>query len=101
MASSESYIFDLLYKNEYTAAIAYRPLPDGSYEYTIGKKSDLVDFPVGPHTLPGTILHALCQVEPGWGGGSTIGGAPRNADGSRSKLTPREVLAIAEKIALK
>lgn len=34
------------------------------------------------------------QLEPGWGGGSTIGGAPRNPDGSRSKLGWTEVWPV-------
>jgi len=98
MATSESFVFDLLYKDGHNAAVAYRGLPDGSFEYTIGKKSDLVRFPLGPHSKPGTILHALAAIEPGWGGGSTIGGAPRNPDGSRSKLTPTEVFELIAKL---
>lgn len=99
MASSQQFIFTALYERGVTRAIAYDALPDGSYVYTVGKKSEFVDgFPVGPHTVPGTILHALNQREPGWGGGSTIGGAPRNADGSRSRLTPDEVFAIVERV---
>ena len=97
MARSDSFIFDLLYKDGITAAVAWRPLPDGSFEYTIGRKSDLVlGFPVGPHSLPGTLLHALAAAEPGWGGGSSIGGAPRNPDGSRSHLPPERLRAILE-----
>jgi len=96
MSTSESYIFDLLYKDGVNAAVAYRELPDGSFEYTIGKKSALVDFPLGPHSKPGTALYALAQKEPGWGGADSIGGAPRHPDGSRSRLTPAEVIAVIE-----
>jgi hypothetical protein len=97
MAKSNNFVFDLLYAAGYTRAIAYQELPDGSYNYTVGKKSELVgNFPVGPGNQPGTILATLNAREAGWGGGSTIGGAPRNADGSRSKLTPDEVFEIVE-----
>ncbi|WP_043603413.1 MULTISPECIES: hypothetical protein [Protofrankia] len=44
----------------------------------------------------GTILGALAAREPGWGGGSSIGGAPRRPDGSRSSLHPDEVFTIVE-----
>jgi hypothetical protein len=44
------------------------------------------------------ILAALGEIEPGWGGGSTIGGAPRNADGSRSRLTPKQVFDAVERV---
>lgn len=99
MATSRQFIFTALYEAGVTRAIAYDQLPDGSWVYTVGKKSEFVsNFQVGPHTEPGTILHALNAVEPGWGGGSTIGGAPRNADGSRSRLSPDEVFSIVESV---
>ena len=43
-------------------------------------------------------ITALGEIEPGWGGGSTIGGAPRNADGSRSRLTPKQVFDAVERV---
>lgn len=97
MATAEGYLFSSLYQDGYTKAIAYMQLPDGSYQYTVGKKSDLVSgFPVGPASEEGSILHVLNQKEPGWGGGSSIGGSPRNKDGSSSKLTPDEVFEIVQ-----
>jgi len=53
--------------------------------YTLGKTSDLVPF-----DLAGA-LGRLADAEPGWGGGSSIGGAPR-PDGSA--LSPYEVWQI-------
>lgn len=89
MAESNSFIFDKLYAEGHTKAVAYMKMNDGSYAYTIGKKSEFVSgFPVRQ------ILDALNSIEPGWGGGSTIGGAPRNADGSRSHMKPEEILNI-------
>ena len=97
MVKSNDFIFDLLYADGLNKAVAYNQAPDGSWVYTIGKKSEFVSgFPVGPHSQEGTVLHGLNAVEPGWGGGSTIGGAPRNADGSRSRLTPDEVFVLIE-----
>ena len=99
MAKSNNFVFDLLYADGYNCAIAYQELPDGSVNYTVGKKSELVGrFPVGPGDKAGTILATLNARESGWGGGSTIGGSPRNADGSRSRLTPNEVFAIVEAV---
>ncbi len=90
MVKSAGFAFGACYKQALNAVILYSDCPDGSITYTIGKKSEFVagfDIPA--------ILAALNAAEPGWGGGSTIGGAPRNADGSRSRLTPDEVFAIA------
>lgn len=99
MVTSNDFIFDLLYAKGYTKAIAYQVMPDGSYAYTVAKKSELVgSFPVGPTSKEGSILHALNKTEPGWGGGSTIGGAPRNKDGSRSRLTPDQVFNLVQGI---
>lgn len=98
MARSDSFIFDLLYKDGITAAVAWRPLPDGSFLYTIGKKSDLVHFPLGPVSMPRTCLFLLNQKETGWGGGSAIGGSPRNADGSGSRILPEELIQIIESL---
>ena len=86
-----------------TVALLAPQMPDGSVGYTIGKKSEFVDFPVGPHDIEGTVLNELKKLEEGWGGSSTIGGAPRNekvdeASGrkvvSRSHLSVEQVLGV-------
>jgi len=95
MATSDEPAFGKLYEDGFLRAVVYAQLPDGSVTYTIGKKSDMVSgFPVGPETKPQTLLYALNQKEAGWGGGTTIGGAPRNQDGSRSRLSPDKVFEI-------
>ncbi|KLL09927.1 hypothetical protein FrCorBMG51_21350 [Protofrankia coriariae] len=97
MATSDTDAFDRVYEAGHARAVMWRPLPDGSTAYTVGRRSDLVDgFPVGPAEAPGTILGALAAREPGWGGGSSIGGAPRRPDGSRSSLHPDAVFTIVE-----
>lgn len=70
-------------------------LRDGSHGYTVAKRSEFVKgFPVPK------ILAALASREPGWGGGSTVGGAPRNADGSRSSMAPEQVFEVVESVVL-
>ncbi|MBP9711626.1 MAG: hypothetical protein KBD55_01160 [Candidatus Pacebacteria bacterium] len=99
MAESEDFVFDLVYKAGHTRAVAIQRQPDGSIAYTVAKKSELVsNFPVGPMSKEGSILYELNKIEPGWGGGSTIGGAPRNPDGSRSRLSPEQVFEVIERI---
>ncbi|MFA6159449.1 MAG: hypothetical protein WC763_07525, partial [Candidatus Paceibacterota bacterium] len=95
LAESEGFAFPTLYADGHNAVILYNKQPDGSFAYTIGKKSEFIPyFPVGPHSKPDTILSFLNGHEKGWGGGSTIGGAPRNSDGSRSRLTPQSIIAL-------
>lgn len=70
-----------------------RPLEDKSTAVTIAKKSEFIDgFPLHK------IFLALNELEPGWGGGSTIGGAPRNENGSRSKLSPEQICTVIDDV---
>lgn len=67
--------------------------PFGTRAYTVGKVSEFVDFDVQGFL-------ALCgRREPGWGGGSTVGGAPRREDGSRSRLGEAEVGRVLLEVA--
>lgn len=77
------------YADGWNVLIGVLPAKDGSRLFTISKRSEFVRFDVR------AALAALHAREPGWGGGSTVGGAPRHPDGSRSKLSPDEVWAIA------
>lgn len=89
--------FEPAYASGHTRVVLWHEQLDGSTAYTVARRSDLVDdFPVGPAEQPGTILAALAAREPGWGGGSSIGGAPRHHDRSRSALHPDEVFTIVE-----
>lgn len=96
-------VFQTLYAKGARAAVACCPLADGTTAYTVGKASEFVagfDVPA--------ILRALAQAElevhpqqsaaHNWGGGSTIGGSPRNPDGSASRLTPKEVAQVVAQV---
>jgi hypothetical protein len=79
--SQDPHILSKLYQAGFDRFLLVRPQEDGSNAITIAKRSDFItDFPIPK------IYSALNKLEPGWGGGSTIGGAPRNEDGSRSRL---------------
>lgn len=67
--------------------VAGEPAADGTTAYTIGKRSEFVDYDVR------AFLARLTAREQGWGGGSTVGGAPRHADGRRSQLAIDDVAA--------
>ena len=71
--------------------VAMLPAKDGTHAFTIAKRSEFVKWDVPK------VLRALHAREPGWGGGSTVGGAPRNPDGTRSRLTAAEVWEIVRK----
>ena len=70
------------------------PAVGDSTAYTVAKRSEFVDFDVP------AFLAACSAVEPGWGGGSTVGGAPRHADGRRSTLSLDEVGRLLLRVAL-
>ncbi len=62
--------------------------PRGTVGSTIGKKSDFVSYDIQG------FLNAMNNLESGWGGASTIGGAPRHSDGDRSCLPMEKVKEI-------
>ncbi len=87
LGESEGDGFDTLYDVGVSGGVVYKKVEGGGYNYTIARKSDLVEeFPVQ------TILRALNAKEEGWGGGSSIGGSPMIESGSR--LSPEEVWKV-------
>lgn len=92
----------------------YNQLPDGTWTYGVCKASDLVATDLGPGSkvrpvtdvsqFEDTVLGALGKAEQlknpsqslahTWGGGTSIGGSPRNEDRSSSRLPPATVLEI-------
>lgn len=91
--------FDILYQEGFERVVLMNELPDGTFEYIIGKKTEKTnDFPVGPETEKGTILFELNSLESGWSGSVQYGGAPINSDGSRSLLTPQMIIDVINKI---
>ena len=90
--SSDPHVFASVYQSEDRIVLS-RPQDDGSLSITIAKKSDFIDcFPLTK------FYEKLNQLEPGWGGGSTIGGAPRNSDGSRSRLTIEKITEVIDQV---
>jgi hypothetical protein len=76
-----------------SVGVLHGDAPNGTRAYTIGKSSEFVDYDVRG------FLDAMNAAEPGWGGGSTIGGAPRGVDGSRSTLPLERVVEVFAAIA--
>ena len=84
--SQDPHVYSALYRAGFLRIVLVIPLEDGSLAVSIAKKSDFIE------NFPNEKIYAnLNKLEPGWGGGSSIGGAPRNPDGSRSRL-PLDVI---------
>ncbi|MBD3311008.1 MAG: hypothetical protein GF349_00745 [Candidatus Magasanikbacteria bacterium] len=75
------------------AAVMVPEGPEGTKGYTIGKRSDFVSYDVQ------AFLASMNELEKGWGGGSTIGGAPRLDGGKRSSLPVETVKSVFLAIA--
>lgn len=84
-----------VYAQGYVAGVLCPPGTEGSTGYFVAKRSDFVPFEVGE------FLEAMNEREEGWGGGSTVGGAPRRADGRRSELSAEVVREVLEEVASK
>ena len=94
-------VFGAMYKEGYSRVVSYHDVEatgddgtmESSHAYTIAKQSDLVQNFNIPY-----ILEHLHDIESGWGGGSSIGGAPRRENGSRSFLKPDQIFDYIEKM---
>jgi len=87
--SNDPHIYSTLYAAGFDRIVLLRPQDDGSLAVSLAKRTDYIDhFPLE------LMFKELNKLEPGWGGGSTIGGAPRNEDGSRSKLPIDTILEV-------
>ena len=91
--SQDPHVYTALYRSGFDRVVISRPQKDGSNAVSIGKRSDFIDnFP-----LP-RFYEALNLVEPGWGGSSMVGGAPRNEDGSRTKMTLDQISEVINSV---
>ena len=73
--------------------VVVRHLENKSMAVTVARKSEFIEgFPMKK------IFTALNKVESGWGGSNTIGGAPRKEDGTRSKLTIKQITTIIDDV---
>jgi len=91
IASSDLNGFDELYNRGYQVVVLMEPAAKGTFKYTVGKISDIIRYQLGDERTKGTLLHRLSGLENGWGGGTSIGGSPRLADGVSSRMTPHEI----------
>jgi hypothetical protein len=87
--SHDPHVYSALYRANFDRIVLMRPQQDNSIAYLLAKRSDFIDnFPI--HKF----YEEFNKIEPGWGGGSSLGGSPRNSDGSRSKLDQDTVIEI-------
>jgi hypothetical protein len=100
--SHDPHVYTALYKSGFDKIVISRPQQDGSNAVSIAKRSDFIDhFP-----LP-KFFTALNELEPGWGGSTMVGGAPRHEDGSRSMLSLDDIgevincVIIGKEVSLK
>ena len=91
IGTCDGFGFMQLYAQGFDVAVLHKGATDGSRTYTVAKRSDLVRYALGPVADAGSLLGRLATREPGWGGGSSIGGSPRLAGGVSSRLSPEEV----------
>lgn len=88
--SQDPHITSSLYQAGFDRLVVTRKLPD-SLAVTLAKRSDFIDhFPLFK------MYEEFNKLEPGWNGSSSIGGAPRNPDGSRSKLPLETIIRVVD-----
>lgn len=94
--SDNSHIYSTLYAAGFDRIVLVRYLDNGSLAVSLAKKSDFVD-----NFNLIKMYEELNKIETGWGGASSIGGSPRNSDGTRSKLPLEKILEIIDSTIIK
>lgn len=98
--SQDPHAFASIYQAGFDRVVLVRNQTDGSLCVTLAKRSDFISgFPIKKMYEELNKAEG-CDDKNGWGGGSTIGGAPRRSDGSRSKLKLEEIVAVIDKCVL-
>jgi len=91
--SSNSHSLGAIWHAGFERILLIRHLADESIAVTVARKSDFIEgFPLKK------IYASFNKLEPGWGGGSSIGGCVRNADGSRSRLSIDQMIEVVDSV---
>lgn len=91
--SQDPHALGAIWQAGFQRIVVVRPLEDGSTAVTLARRSDFIEgFPLQK------LYKALNVLEPGWGGSNTIGGAPRNEDGSRSRLPIETIINVVDEV---
>lgn len=85
--------FAALYERGLVVGMLCPEAEEGTRGYTIAKRSEFVDYDIRE------FLERIDSLEAGWGGASTIGGAPRREGGRRSELPVAEVRRVFLEVA--
>ena len=89
--TNDPHAFTSIYQAGFDRIVLVRPQNDNSLAITLAKRSDFIE---NFNLLK--IYEKLNEIEPGWGGSSSIGGSPRNVDGSRTKLKLECIINIID-----
>ena len=77
------------------AFVSVRDRPDGRIDFSIGRMSPFVDFPLDRIFRQLNAAEGTADSSDRWGGSDTIGGSPRRAG---SRLSPAEVERLIESV---
>lgn len=94
--SHDPHISSTIYQMGFDRLVKVRPLEDSTLSVTIAKRSDFVsNFPLQMFYEALNKIEPPCQGE--WNGSSSIGGSPRNPDGSGTRLTIEQITETIDK----
>lgn len=93
--SNDPHSLGAIWQAGFEKIVLIRHLTDESTSVTLARKSDFIEgFPLEK------MYSTFSKLEPGWGGGSSIGGCVRNPDGSRSRLSIDQMTEVVDAIVL-
>lgn len=93
--TTDPHAYSSIYQAGFDRIVLVRYQDDGSLAVSLAKRSDFID-----NFNLFEMYKKLNEIEPNWGGSSSIGGAPRNADGSRSRLSLEKIIEVVDSVVL-
>lgn len=98
--SNDPHAFAALYHAGFERIVLIKKSINDTLNISMAKKSDFISgFPLEKMYQQLNITENLSE-DIGWGGSSSIGGAPRRPDGSRSKLNLQQIIDIIDKVVI-
>lgn len=109
--ANDPHVFSSIYQSGFTKMVLVRPQTDGSLAITLAKKSDFVgNFPMRKfydelnkkeyelYLELNKTREEGSKLDGYWNGSSSVGGAPRNSDGSRTHLPLKTIIETIDSI---
>ena len=94
--SNDPHVYSTLYRAGFDRIVLVKP-QECSNVVSLAKRSDFIEgFPIDIMYLSLNKIEPLFGGNPGWGGSSSVGGSPRNDDGSGTRIPIKVITQVID-----